>query len=168
MIIKNVNGQSYQFFPGILAAPNLPGSTIVTSKQINGNKITFFAGTMPSNLIASSATLASITASYTKLCETPEFGLTYTYNVDTKKRYIRKTQVDALEMEYTTAGTIGFAVISVVNPELQQECIIITDSIGQWGDNQMPIILDNKVGTLGSRNLFKNVSIEITDKSTNA
>ena len=164
MIFKNPNGQSYQMFPGVLADPNNPANTIVTSRQISGNKIIFFAGTMPVKLDAYNATKASVAAMPGKLCETADFDVTYTYNVVNKKRFIRKSVIDALEMNYIEAGTIGFAAIILNNPDTTNEYIIFTDSLGTWGQDTMPIILDNKVGTVGSRNLFKNISIELADK----
>ena len=164
MVFKNTNGQSYQMFPGILQDPNNPASTIVTSRQVSGNKIMFFSGALPAKVDALSVTKASLLAQANKLCETTDFDITYTYNVVNKKRYIRKSIIDALEMNYTAAGTIGYAAIILNDPDQNKDYIILTDSIGTWGENLMPIILDNKVGTVGSRNLFKNVSIELTDK----
>ena len=164
MVFKNTNGQSYQMFPGILQDPNNPSSTIVTTRQVTGNKVMFFSGALPDKATALAMTKAALEALTTKLCETPTFDLTYTYDVTKKKRYIRKSVIDALEMSYTAAGTIGFAAIILNDPDAGKDYIILTDSIGTWGDNQMPIILDNKVGTQGSRNLFKNISIELTDK----
>ena len=164
MVFKNTNGQSYEMFPGILQDPNNPASTIVTSRQIAGNKIMFFSGALPAKLDALSVTKASLAAQTNKLCETPEFDLTYTYNVANKKRYIRKSIIDALEMTYTAAGTIGYAAIILNDPDGGKDYIILTDSIGTWGENQMPIILDNKTGVVDTRNLFKNVSIELADK----
>lgn len=166
MIFKNVNGQSYSMIPAVIANPNLPGNTVVTAKQIDGNKILFFSGTMPSVNDCLDITAANIESKgFTKLLETQEFGITYTYNVDNKKRLIRKTVIDAMELSYLAAGTIGWAAIILNNPETSNSYVIFTDTIGTWGDTQAPIILDNKVGTLNSRNLFKNVSIEIADKS---
>lgn len=164
MIFKNPNGQSYQMFPGLLAEPNNPTSTIITSRQSAGNKIMFFSGVLPTKKDALSITKASLEAQTDKLCETPEFDITYTYNVNTKKRIIRKSIIDALEMNYTAAGTIGYAAILLYNSDTSTYSIILTDSIGTWGQDTMPIILDNKVGTVGSRNLFKNISIELSDK----
>lgn len=164
MVFKNTNGQSYEMFPGILQDPNNPASTIVTSRQVSGNKIMFFSGALPAKVDALAVTKASLAAQTNKLCETTEFDITYTYNVVNKKRYIRKSIIDALEMNYTAAGTIGYAAIILNDPDQNKDYIILTDSIGTWGENLMPIILDNKVGTVGSRNLFKNVSIELTDK----
>ncbi len=164
MVFKNTNGQSYEMFPGILQDPNNPASTIVTSRQVSGNKIMFFSGALPAKVDALAVTKASLVAQTNKLCETTEFDITYTYNVVNKKRYIRKSIIDALEMNYTAAGTIGYAAIILNDPDQNKDYIILTDSIGTWGENLMPIILDNKVGTVGSRNLFKNVSIELTDK----
>lgn len=168
MLFKNTNGQSYQMFPGVLADPNNPTNTIVTNRQISGNKIMFFSGALPTKDEALVVTKASLDALTTKLCETPEFDITHTYNVQTKKRYIRKSIIDALEMSYLQAGTIGYAAIVLHNPDTNLEYILLTDSIGTWGENQMPIILDNKNGTLNSRNLFKNISIELTDKPSHS
>ena len=166
MIFKNVNGQSYSMIPAVIANPNLPGNTVVTAKQIDGNKILFFSGNMPSVNDCLDITAVNIESKgFTKLLETQEFGITYTYNVDNKKRLIRKTVIDAMELNYLAAGTIGWAAIILNNPETSNSYVIFTDTIGTWGDTQAPIILDNKVGTLNSRNLFKNVSIEIADKS---
>lgn len=164
MVFKNPNGQSYQMFPGILLDPNNPANTIVTSRQIAGNKIIFFSGALPTKEVAINATKASVEAMAGKLCETAEFDITYTYNVVNKKRFIRKSIIDALEMNYLGAGTIGFAAILLNNPDTSNQYVIFTDSIGTWGQDTMPIILDNKVGTVGSRNLFKNISIELADK----
>ena len=164
MIFKNTNGQSYQMFPGILQDPNNPASTIVTTRQTSGNKVMFFSGSLPTKPEALIVTKAGLEVLPTKLCETPLFDITFTYTVATKKRYIRKSIIDALEMNYLGAGTIGYAAIILNDPDNGKDYVILTDSIGTWGDNLMPIILDNKVGTVGSRNLFKNVSIELTDK----
>ena len=164
MVFKNTNSQSYQMFPGVLQDPNTPSSTIVTTRQTSGNKVMFFSGAMPDKATALAVTKASLNALSTKLCETPDFDLTYTYDVAKKKRFIRKSIIDALEMNYTAAGTIGYAAIILNDSVGGKDYIILTDTIGTWGDNLAPIILDNKVGTQGSRNLFKNVSIELTDK----
>ena len=168
MIFKNTNGQSYQMFPGVLADPNLPATTIVTSRQTSGNKVMFFSGSLPTKPEALLATKAALEALGTKLCETPEFDITFTYNVAAKKRYIRKSIIDALEMNYLGTGTIGYAAIILNDPDAGKDYIILTDSIGTWGENQMPIILDNKNGTVGSRNLFKNISIELSDKPSHS
>jgi len=166
MKFQNITGQAYQFFPANLQNPNIPDTTLVTTKQTDGNKIIFFSGAIPSKEVILGLTAANIESSgFTKLMETPEFGLTFTYNVNTKKRYIRKTVIDAFELSYLQAGTIGWAAIVLKNSDAPLSYLIATDSIGTWGDNTSPIIIDNKVGTIGSRNLFKNVSIEITDKS---
>jgi hypothetical protein len=164
MIFKNPNGQSYQMFSGILADPNNPANTLVTSRQISGNKIIFFSGALPTKAEALVATKATVEAQSNKLFETPEFDITYTYSVDTKKRFIRKSVIDALEMNYTAAGTIGYAAIILNDPNSSNSYIIFTDSIGTWGQDTMPIILDNKTGAVGTRNLFKNISIELEDK----
>lgn len=168
MIFKNTNGQSYQMFPGVVADPNNPASTIVTSRQTSGNKVMFFSGSLPTKQEALSVTKAGLEALGTKLCETPLFDITFTYNVATKKRYIRKSVIDALEMNYLGAGTIGYAAIVLNDPDAGKDYIVLTDSIGTWGENQMPIILDNKNGTLDSRNLFKNISIELSDKPSHS
>lgn len=166
MKFQNISNQAYQFFPGTLDNPNLPGSTIVSSKQLDGNKILFFEGTIPTKEVLLTLTADNIeTKGYKKLLETPEFGLTYIYNVDTKKRFIRKTIIDAFELQYLEAGTVGWAAIILANPDTSVSHIIMTDTIGTWGDTTAPIIIDNKTGTVGSRNLFKSISIEITDKS---
>lgn len=164
MIIKNPNGQSYQMFPGTLQDPNNPANTIITSRQIAGNKIIFLSGALPTKKEALNATKATVEASPNILCETPEFDITYSYNVQTKKRYLRKSVIDALEMNYTAAGTIGYAAIILNNPDTANSNVIFTDSIGTWGQDTMPIILDNKIGAVGTRNLFKNISIELEDK----
>ena len=164
MVFKNPNGQSYQMFPGILLDPNNPANSIVTSRTVAGNKIIFLSGALPTKAEALTATKATVEAQSNILCETAEFDITYTYNVDTKKRYIRKSIIDALEMNYTAAGTIGYAAIILNDPNSSNSYVIFTDSIGTWGQDTMPIILDNKTGTVGSRNLFKNISIELADK----
>ena len=168
MIFKNTNGQSYQMFPGVLADPNAPATTIVTSRQTSGNKVMFFAGALPVKKDALAITKVALEALPTKLCETPLFDLTFTYDPTKKRRYIRKSIIDALEMNYLAAGTIGYAAIILNDPDAGKDYIILTDSIGTWGENQMPIILDNKIGTSGSRNLFKNISIELTDKPSHS
>ena len=165
MVFKNTNSQSYQMFPGILQDPNNPSSTIVTSRQVSGNKIMFFSGALPARADALAVTKASLESLPTKLAETPLFDITYTYDVVKKKRFIRKSVIDALEMPYIAAGNIGHAAIILNDPVAGKDYIILTDSIGTWGENLMPIIIDNKVGTVGTRNLFKNVSIELADKS---
>ena len=164
MVFKNPNGQSYQMFPGVLADPNNPANTIVTSRTVAGNKIIFLSGALPTKAEALVATKTTVEAQSNILCETAEFDITYTYNVDTKKRYIRKSIIDALEMNYSAAGTIGYAAIILNDPNSSNSYVIFTDSIGTWGQDTMPIILDNKTGVVGTRNLFKNISIELEDK----
>ena len=164
MVFKNPNGQSYQMFPGVLADPNNPANTIVTSRTVAGNKIIFLSGALPTKAEALVATKTTVEAQSNILCETAEFDITYTYNVDTKKRYIRKSIIDALEMNYSAAGTIGYAAIILNDPNSSISYVIFTDSIGTWGQDTMPIILDNKTGVVGTRNLFKNISIELEDK----
>ena len=164
MVFKNPNGQSYQMFPGVLADPNNPANIIVTSRTVAGNKIIFLSGALPTKAEALVATKTTVEAQSNILCETAEFDITYTYNVDTKKRYIRKSIIDALEMNYSAAGTIGYAAIILNDPNSSNSYVIFTDSIGTWGQDTMPIILDNKTGVVGTRNLFKNISIELEDK----
>lgn len=166
MIFKNVNGQSYGMFPTTLSNPNDPASTLVTTRQISGNKIVFLSGSVLTKVDALAATKTSILALPNVLGMTPVFDLTYTYDLSTKKRIIRKSIVDALEFSYTAAGTIGYAAIFLNDPDTGKDCIIFTDSIGTWGQNQMPIIIDNKIGVVGTKNIFKNISIELTDKSS--
>lgn len=165
MVFKNVVGQSYQLYPANLANPN-DGTALITTKQTSNNKVIFYGGTMPTPQEVLGLTLAGIDAKYTKLVETLPFDVTYSYAPATKKRTIRKTTIDAQDLKYLAAGTITFAVFVMNNPDVPgTEFFIVTDSIGLWGENTMPIIIDNKVGTVGSRNLFKNISIELTDKS---
>ena len=166
MIFKNVTGQSYSMFPSTLGNPNDPTSTIVSTRQISGNKVVFLSGSIPTKAEALAMTKTALLALPTVLGQTSTFDLTYTYDVSTKKRIIRKSIVDALEFSYTAAGTIGYAAIILNDPDTGKDCIIFTDSIGTWGQNQMPIIIDNKVGSVGTKNIFKNISIELTDKST--
>lgn len=166
MIFKNVNGQSYQMFPTTLSNPNDPASTLVTTRQISGNKIVFLSGSIPTKADALIATKTNILAGVNVLGQTGLFDLTYTYDITTKKRIIRKSIVDALEFNYTAAGTIGYAAVFLNDPDTGKDCVIFTDSIGTWGQNQMPIIIDNKVGVIGTKNIFKNISIELTDKSS--
>ena len=168
MIFKNITMQAHNFFPAKLANPNL-GTVPVSSNTISG-KVIFFGGTMPTNQQLANIIKADLEdpAKYTKLMETEEFNITITYDTLRRKRLIRKETIDAQELFYIGAGTITWAAIVLNNPAVTTDYIIFTDTIGVWGATKTPIILDNKSGTIGSRNLFKNMSLEIADKPAQA
>lgn len=169
MKFKNINGQSYFMLPKPLVNPNNAGAALSLSGTTLGNKIIFYSGTMPTNDAFIDLTIANIeaTAGVTKLLETTPFSITYGYDLITKKRTIKKSVVDATEMKYLNTGTVTFAAIVLTPLEGTKEYIIFTDSIGIWGQNNMPISVDNKNGTIGSSNLFKHLSLEINDISDN-
>lgn len=169
MKLRNVSGQAYAMFPSVQDNPNLISTTLNLATTVSGNKVKFFSGAIPSNADVLNMTLASLDADYgtNQLMETPEFDVTYTYNVESKKRFIRKTEINALDMTYTTDGTISWAAILLVDPSSQNEYIIVTDSIGTWGSTTDPIIIDNKNGVVGGTNIFKNLSIELNDRASN-
>lgn len=170
MKFKNVHGFAYGLMPKVLVNPNVANNTILTNASSSGNKVMFFSGSIPTPdvcLELTSTNIAEITGS-ALLCETATFDVLFNYDVTTKKKIIKKKFVDALEMRYLEAGTIGFAAIILTGIETTNEYIIFTDSIGTWGEANKPVIVDNKNGSLDSLNIFKNLSIEISDKSDNA
>lgn len=164
MIFKNITGQSYKFFPENLANPNL-GSVPVASKTISG-KVIFFGGTYPTQKQALNIIKSDLEdpSKFVKLMETETFNINITYDTNMRKRMIRKETIDAQELFYLNAGTITWAAIVLDNASVSVDHLIFTETIGMWGAVKSPIILDNKTGTVGSRNLFKNLSLEIGDK----
>ena len=164
MKFANTYGSSYRTFPGVLDNPNVPANQVQLSHQQSGNKVLFFEGSIPSDEDCHGLTVDGLSA-YTKLLETPEFDITYTYEVLRKRRIIKKSVVDAFDLEYLADGQIGWAAIILKDVDGSQDYIIATDTIGQWGDKTSPILIDNIVGTAGSKNIFKNLSLLLSDKS---
>lgn len=165
MKFANTHGSSYRTFPGALDNPNVPANQVKLSHTQSGNKVLFFEGAIPSDEDCRAMTIAGLNA-YKKLLETPEFDVTYTYEVTRKRRIIKKAVVDAFDLAYLDTGTIGWAAIILADASGgAQEYIIATDTIGTWGDKTSPILIDNLNGTTGSKNIFKNLSLMLSDKS---
>jgi hypothetical protein len=166
MKFSNIMGQSYRLSPEVLPNPNnnqvLPSSNMITGKVI------FFGGTIPDiqTLLLLVKEDLEDPEKYTKLMETEEFQISLIYDSLRKSRLIRKTEIDAQEIFYLNSGTITWCAIVLNNPNAPQEYILFTPDIGLWGAAKSPIIIDNKTGEAGDRNLFKHMSLEITDKTT--
>ena len=164
MKFKNISAHSYYFTPNIVTGPF--HTELSLTKVFENCKIQFFGGTPPTNAVALNLTFADLDnpEKFTKILETEPFQVISSYDPDKRKRYIRKSIVDAQELRYTGSGTITWAAIRIKNPETEVEYIIITPSIGTWGQSKMPILLDNKVGALNTKNIFKSFSLELNDR----
>lgn len=164
MKFKNISAQSYYFSPNVLTNPF--STEMELTKLFNNCTIQFFGGAVPTNAVALDLTFEDLDnpEKFTKLMESEPFQITSSYDPDKRKRYIRKSIVDAQELRYLGSGTITWAAIRIKNPDTQVEYIIITPSIGTWGQSKMPILLDNKVGALNTKNIFKSFSLELNDR----
>lgn len=171
MKIGNFYGMSYHFVPKVLN--NINDTTVAPNTTVTqtGNKILFFNGTLPeTDTLYLLETEAALRAAYGSaiLMEVPNLNFTYTYTIETKKRLIKKLPVDAIEVNFLATGTIGWAAIILEDTRGSSDKIILfTDSVGMWGDDDMPIIIDRYSGNIGDKNVFKDFSLILRDISSN-
>lgn len=169
MKISNFFGISYHFTPAVLA--NVNDTTTVLTENIvtEDNKILFFDGVMPADEdLYGIVTEAALRTAHTPIMEVNGLQFTYTYTVSNKKKLIKKLPVDALDVTFSGNGTIGWAAIILTGDDsVADDIILFTDSIGQWGDDDMPIIIDTMTGTVGDSNVFKDFSLILRDTSSN-
>jgi len=167
MKISNFYGMSYHFTPVVLDNVN-SDSPLVNTTDTNGNKILFFDGSMPDDdTLYNIKSETELRAAYTPIMEITDLNFVFTYSNGNKKRLIKKMPVDAIETTFTADGTIGWAAIILTNDLENKDVILFTDSIGQWGDDDMPIIIDKYTGTVGEKNVFKDFSLILRDSSSN-
>ena len=169
MKIANFFGISYHFMPSVLANVNNTTTALTESLVKEGNKILFFDGAMPADdTLYAITTEVGLRAAYTPIMEIAGLQFTYTYTKSTKKKMIKKLPVDAIDTTFLGSGTIGWAAIILTGATgVSGDIILFTDSIGGWGDDDMPIIIDTKTGNIGDKNVFKDFSLILRDTSSN-
>ena len=169
MRVANFFGMSYHFTPRVLNNINDLTASINTAVDQAGNKILFFDGLMPdTDTIYELKTEAALRAAYTPIMEVDNLRFVYTYTPLNKKKLIKKLPVDALEVEFTADGTIGWAAVILEDDRgLDDKIILFTDSIGTWGQDDKPIIIDKHTGVIGDKNVFKDFSLILRDISSN-
>jgi len=169
MKISNFFGISYHFTPRVLSNINETTASLVETVTQEGNKILFFDGDMPADDdLYGILNEIQLREAYTPIMEVTDLQFTYTYTKSTKKKLIKKLPVDALDLVFTGDGTIGWAaVILTGDGSVSDDIILFTDSIGQWGDDNMPIIIDKYTGVTGDKNVFKDFSLILRDTSNN-
>lgn len=169
MKLLNFFGISYHFMPKVLGNVNDTTKTLTETMTTTGNKILFFNGSMPSDdTLYAFTTESALRGAYTPIMEVSGLSFTYTYTKDTKKKLIKKTPVDALDLTFTGTGTIGWAAIILADDgTVTDDIILFTNSLGQWGEDDKPIILDKFTGVTGDKNVFKDFSLILRDVSSN-
>jgi len=100
---------------------------------------------------------------------TPAFDLKYTYDIENKRRIIRKVPINAEDLTNEGTGTITYAAIVLHDdrdPANPNEYIFFTDRVGEWGDENAIIIIDSLDCTADEANIFKDMSLVLRDTST--
>lgn len=173
MKVLNFYGLSYHFMPDEQVTSNKVSTSLTDNIIVEGNKIIFFDGTIPATADLYNITTeeALLTAYGTKkVMEVDNLKFVYNYNADTKEKKIKKVPVDAIDLTFDIDATIGWAAIilnDINNPTATDKIILFTDTIGTWGDQTSPIIIDKYTGVAGDKNIFKDFSLILRDISTN-
>jgi hypothetical protein len=152
---------------------NNVSTTLTTNLTVDGNKIIFFDGAIPAtedlyNITSETALLNAYGAK--KVFEVTDLQFVYSYDVKTKEKTVKKIPVDALDTVYEIDATIGWVAVILNdsdNPTEDEKIILFTDTIGTWGDQTAPIIIDKYTGVAGDKNIFKDFSLILRDISTN-
>lgn len=173
MRVLNFYGLSYHFMPAANVVSNNVVTNLITNIQTTGNKIVFFDGALPSiddlyNIKTEAALLGSF--GNKKVMEVTGLTFDYSYDKAKKEKKIKKTPIDAIDLTFSINATIGWAAIILTDsttPTAADKMILFTDSIGMWGDQTAPIIIDKFAGTAGDANIFKDFSLILRDISTN-
>ena len=173
MRVLNFYGLSYHFMPTANVVSNNTVTDLITDLTIDGNKIIFFDGSMPStediyNITSEAALLG--TYGDKKVMEVDDLTFVYSYDKAKKEKKIKKIPVDAIDLTYEINATIGWAAVILnddANPTASEKIILFTDSLGTWGDQVAPIIIDKYAGVAGDANIFKDFSLILRDISTN-
>jgi len=173
MKVLNFYGLSYHFMPVGNVVSNNVSTSLTKNVTVDGNKIIFFDGGIPAtedlyNIVTEETLLNAFGTK--KVFEVADLQFVYSYDELTKEKTIKKIPVDALDTVYEIDATIGWAAIilndgdDMANPE---KIILFTDTIGTWGDQTSPIIIDKYTGVTGDKNIFKDFSLILRDISTN-
>lgn len=173
MRVLNFYGLSYHFMPTANVVSNNVVTNLITDLTIADNKIIFFDGVMPAiediyNITSEAALLG--TYGDKKVMEVGGLTFVYTYDKAKKEKKIKKIPVDAIDLTFEINATIGWAAVILnddANPTASEKIILFTDSIGTWGDQVAPIIIDKYTGIAGDNNIFKDFSLILRDISTN-
>jgi len=172
MKILNFYGLSYYFVPQKNIVSNDPNVPLVNNASVDGNKIIFFTGSLPdTNILYNITTESALLDAFgsQKIMEIDNLSFVYEYDEETKEKRIKKVPVDAIDSPFLIDGTIGWAAIilnDVNEPNETEKVILFTDSIGGWGDQTSPIIIDKFDGKAGENNIFKDFSLILKDVST--
>ena len=173
MKVMNFYGLSYHFMPSQNVVSNNIKLNLVTDLIIEGNKIIFFDGAIPSaDELYELTSETSLLNAYNdrKLMEVGDLKFVYKYDKATKTKTIKKVPVDAIDVQFEKDGTIGWAAIilnDAENPDEKEKIILFTDTIGGWGDQTSPIIIDKFTGKKDDNNIFKDFSLILRDVSSN-
>jgi hypothetical protein len=173
MKVMNFYGLSYHFMPSQNVVANNLKLNLVMDLIVEGNKILFFDGGIPSASdlydINSENQLLNAYGDR-KLMEISDLKFVYKYDKETKTKTIKKVPVDAIDVPFEKDGTIGWAAIilnDANNADEADKIILFTDTIGGWGDQTSPIILDKFTGKAKDNNIFKDFSLIIRDVPNN-
>jgi hypothetical protein len=163
MRISNFYGVSHYFMPQVIGH-----TTVVDSLEKDGNKILFFDGALPdAETLYTYGTEEELLTAHTPIMEITGLTFAYTYTVEDKKKMIKKIPVDAIDVEFTGDGTIGWAAIVLAGDTgVSDNMIMFTDSIGNWGEDDNPIIIEKMTGVTGDTNTFKDFSLVLRDSSS--
>ena len=173
MKVLNFYGLSYHFMPTANVTSNNVVTPLTTDLSVDNNKIIFFDGGIPAteDLYKIVTEEALITAyGSKKVMEVDNLQFVYNYDKATKVKTIKKIPVDAIDLTFDIDATIGWAAIILNDasaPNDDNKIILFTDSIGTWGDQTSPIIIDKYTGVAGDKNIFKDFSLILRDISTN-
>lgn len=169
----NFYGLSYSFTPKDNA---ITDNVIETGYSMPGNKIYFLKdGLVPYAdqakrdelyLIQTANDIETIYADDI-LFVVPNLTFAYTYNTAKKQRLIQKTPVDALELPFAATGTVAYCAIVMKDQVSGVESVVFTNSIGEWGNQTAPVIIDALTGVIGQTQIFKDLSIVLRDTSSN-
>ena len=66
-----------------------------------------------------------------------------------------------------SVNTLGANEDGTLKYLVEDDIILFTDSIGQWGEDDKPIIIDSMTGVTGDKNVFKDFSLILRDSSIN-
>ena len=173
MKVLNFYGLSYHFMPTSNVISNNVSTSLTKNLTVDNNKVIFFDGGIPATEdLYNITTEEALTTAFgsKKVFEVNGLQFVYGYDEAKKEKTIKKIPVDALDTVYEIDGTIGWAAVilnDATNPDDIQKIILFTDSIGTWGDDTAPIIIDKYTGITGDRNIFKDFSLILRDISTN-
>jgi hypothetical protein len=79
---------------------------------------------------------------------------------------IEKTPKDAIPFEYNIDAEIKWVAIYLNSYEGDRKYFLFTDNVGLWEDDNKFVIFESLTGTQGSKNILKDIKMEIRDVSS--